>query len=242
MRARLEARGVERAAITVVHNWADSGQIRVLPRQPDTSKLEIVYSGNLGLAHELDTVTAAMLSLREDTRFSFVFVGGGSRRDELATFIATHDITSGTMRPYVPRSDLSETLGRGDIGLVTQRDDCCGTVVPSKVYGLMAAGRPILFIGPAAATPALIVHSHACGWHITNGDSDSLVRLLRHLFDHPEEVAIAGRNGRNALEANYDRSLGTSHIIAVLTGETGLTHNSTSAAQLTADPVTSAPS
>ena len=240
MRERLIARSVDPEKITVVHNWADSRQIRVLARGPAVGPLHLVYSGNLGLAHDVETVTAAMLMLRDDPRFDFTFIGGGARRKELADFVQEHDIRAVTMRPYVPRSDLSETLGLGDIGLVTQRDDCCGSVVPSKVYGLMAAGRPILFIGPAAATPAHIVERHACGWRVACGNPDALADLLRHLATHPDEVTRAGINAREALELYYDRPLGTGHVIAVLTGESSLPYKSTSPAALTGNTATSA--
>ena len=238
MRTRLISRHVDPAKITVVHNWADSRQIRVLPSRPADGTLRTVYSGNLGLAHDISTIAAAMLELRNDSRFSFDFIGGGSRREELATFVETNGICSVTMRPYVARADLGETLGCGDIGLVTQRDDCCGSVVPSKVYGLMAAGRPILFVGPAAATPAQIIDAHACGWCVACGDSDALVRLLRHLVTHPEDVAAAGTNARRALETDYDLLLGTSRIIAVLTGQSAIPRRISPATERLSESVT----
>jgi colanic acid biosynthesis glycosyl transferase WcaI len=240
MRDRLIARNVEPSKIAIVHNWADSSQIRVLPRESRDSTLHIVYSGNLGLAHDIYTVSEAMLQLRDDSRFHFTFTGGGARRPELATFVEAHDIKSVEMRPYVARIDLSETLGLGDIGLVTQRNDCCGSVVPSKVYGLMAAGRPILFIGPAAATPALIVETHACGWHIACGDSEALVQLLRHLATHPDEITAAGMNARAALEVYYDRPVGTGQVIAVLTNALRLPYKRISPTELTDTTATSA--
>lgn len=237
MRTRLIAGGVESAKIVVIHNWADGSKIRVQPGRRTESILQIVYSGNLGLAHDIDTICAATLQLRDDSRFRFTFVGGGSRRAELTAFVEANNIRSVTMRPYVPRADLSDTLGLGDIGLVTQRDDCCGSVVPSKVYGLMAAGRPILFIGPAAATPAQVTETHACGWHVACGATDSLVRLLRHLADHPEEITAAGIRARQALETSYDLSLGTGRMIAVLTGKTN-PPDKLAAAELTSSPLT----
>ena len=104
----------------------------------------------------------------------------------------------------------------GDIGLVTQRDQCCGSVVPSKVYGLMAAGRPILFIGPAAATPARIIQQFGCGWHIACGEVAALTALLLHLAGHRDEVQAAGARGRQALLDHFDLPLGTARIASIL--------------------------
>ena len=89
------------------------------------------------------------------------------------------------MRGFVRRTGLGDSVAAGDIGLVTQRDVCVGSVVPSKVYGLLAAGRPVLFIGPAMATPARIIRRFGCGWHVACGDSASLIALLRLLAARP---------------------------------------------------------
>ena len=240
MRARLVAHGVDCGKIHTIHNWADSRQISVIPQRPRDGTMQIVYSGNLGLAHDIDTIANAMRRLNDDDRFRFTFIGAGRRRDELASLLEKYDIRSATMRAYVPRADLSVTLAQGDIGLVTQRDDCCGTVVPSKVYGLMAAGRPILFIGPAAATPAEIVLKHDCGWRVACGDTNALVRLLLHLAENPQEITRAGLNARQALETHYDRSHGSSRIIALITGETALPSLGASPEQLAGETVTAA--
>jgi colanic acid biosynthesis glycosyl transferase WcaI len=216
MKERLVARGMDPARIFVADNWADGTAIQPCPRPGDPSQLVLLYSGNLGLAHDIETLTGAILALQHDDRFRFLFVGSGGRRQELESFATAHDLRSVELRPYVERTSLGESLSAGDIGLVTQRDVCCGSVVPSKVYGLMAAGRPILFIGPRRATPALIVQQFNCGWHIDCGDVSALIQLLLHLADHPEEVSLAGRNAREALLEHYDLPLGVERIAGIL--------------------------
>lgn len=216
MRDRLVARGVPAAKIAVADNWADSAAIQALPKQGDRDRFVLLYSGNLGLAHDLATITGAMVELREDHRFQFVFVGSGGRRQELADFAAAEALASVHLRPYVERGDLGRELAQGDVGLVLQSDACCGSIVPSKVYGLLAAGRPVLFIGPAAATPARIIRRFGCGWHIACGDVAALVALLRHLALAPEDVEAASRRAREALLQHFDLPLGTARITALL--------------------------
>jgi glycosyltransferase involved in cell wall biosynthesis len=99
---------------------------------------------------------------------------------------------------------------------VTQRDVCCGTVVPSKVYGLLAAGRPVFFIGPANAMPARIIRNFNCGWHVAVGDIERATALLLHLVDHPLEVQAAGARGRQALLENFDLPLGIARIAEII--------------------------
>lgn len=225
MRARLLARGIQSEKIAIVENWADSTQIAVAPRHADRSSLLMLYSGNLGLAHDVETLIGAIHRLRDDARFRFLFIGGGPLRAELESFLRAQEITSVELRSYVPKAELGASLGAGDIGIVTQKAACCGSVVPSKVYGLLAAGRPILFIGPAASTPASIMRRHACGWHIDNGDVEGFVHLLNHLAEHPDEILAAGANGRLALEREFDRPFGTAHIIDQLFGTTSYRHS-----------------
>ena len=218
MKDRLIARGIPADRILVAENWANSASITPLSRPGDPKELVLLYSGNLGLAHDLDTLTGAIVALREDPRFRFLFVGSGGKRKELEQFRETNDVRSIELRPYVSRDRLSEGLAAGDIGLVTQQNVCCGSVVPSKVYGILAAGRPVLFIGPAAATPALVIARHDCGWQIDCGDIDGLRRLLLHLADNPELVREAGLRARQALLDFYDLPQSMDRLAAILTG------------------------
>lgn len=219
MRDRLIGRGANPAKVWVAENWADGLAIQPLPRPGDPANLVVLYSGNLGLAHELATVTQALCELGPESPARFVFAGSGGRRRELEQFVAAHGITSVEMRPYAPRASLSESLSMGDIGLVTQQEATCGSVVPSKVYGLLAAGRPILFVGPAAATPARLIRRFGCGWHIRVGDSAGLAELLRRLAADREAVRAAGMRARLAFEEHFDLSLGVARIAAILGAE-----------------------
>ncbi len=216
MTLRLVRRGIPAAHMRLTENWSNSEAIRPLPRSGNPDELVLLYSGNLGLAHDVRTFALAALELKSDPRFRFIFVGSGSRREELRQYVEVYDIRSVEERSYVPRDQLSEGLSIGDIGLVLQYDSCSGLVVPSKVYGIMASGRPILFVGPADATPALHIREHRCGWQIDNGDHAGLSRLLRYLADHKEEVHAAGARAREALLQHYDLPAGTARIAFAL--------------------------
>jgi glycosyltransferase involved in cell wall biosynthesis len=228
MKSRLVARGIPAEQILVAENWANGAAIEPMPRPGDPKQLVLLYSGNLGLAHDLDTLTGAMTALKDDPRFHFVFVGSGGRRKELEEICAANGLRSVEMRGYVPRDQLSYGLSLGDIGLVTQHNVCCGSVVPSKLYGILAAGRPVLFIGPKEATPALTIARHDCGWQVEPGDVEGLCRLLRTLADHPEVVQEAGVRARQALVEHYDLQPSIDRIEAILTKPHDPAVNSTS--------------
>ena len=216
MRDRLIARGIPAERVSLAPDWANASKITPMPRPGDPAETVLLYSGNLGLAHDLDTLTGAMLALKTDTRFRFVFVGSANKREDLTSFVESNDLNSVEFRSFVPRDKLSEGLAIGDIGLVTQHNVCCGSVVPSKVYGILAAGRPVLFIGPRAATPALIVARHKCGWQIDPGDVDGLTQLLLHLAENPAQVQRAGIRARQALVVCYDLPQSVERVEALL--------------------------
>lgn len=157
--------------------------------------------------------------LAEDSRFSFTFAGGGPRRKSLEDACRELRVPNGSFESYRDASALSEHLGSCDIGLVTQNPATLGCVVPSKTYALMAAARPILFIGPRESTPALNIERFRCGWQIDPGDVNALVDLLNLLATEPELVREAGRRAYAAFREHYDLPQGVARIARILEAE-----------------------
>jgi colanic acid biosynthesis glycosyl transferase WcaI len=215
MRGRLIASGVPDSKIEVAENWADGSRIHPSDRPPRLP-IELLYSGNLGLAHDLHTMAGAMLELRSDSRFHFTIAGGGPRRPLLESFCRDHAISAASFLAYQEPGDFACNLTACDIGLVTQSSACYGSVVPSKVYTLMAAGRPILYIGPKGTTPSRIIRNFQCGWQIECGDVKSLVDLLRFLAGCSEAIRGAGARARKAFLENYSLPIGVARVATIL--------------------------
>ncbi len=228
MRERLESHSIAPRHIHVCENWADSGLIRPLP-SPADGVMRILYSGNFGLAHDSDTIQSVMARLNGDRRFQFLFGGGGPRHPALIEFSKRHKLTNIGFLPYQSKENLSAMFGSVNIGLVTQRLECAGAVVPSKVYGLMAAQRPYLFIGPRSAMPGRLIERYGCGWQIDPGDTPGLIQLLDRLAAAPQLVQRAGERAHAAFLANYDLPMGVARIAGVL-GVTAPTIQSTECA------------
>ncbi len=214
MKARLVARGIAAEKIVVAQNWADGDEI--VPGPFPDGPLVVHYSGTFGLAHEERTIALAMRQLRDDDRFRFVFVGGGARRGPLEEFCRKEAIRNAEFRSYASRSELSRSFAEGHVGLVTQIPETEGSVVPSKSYGIMAAGRPVLYVGPRTATPARLLDRHDCGWRIEPGNPDGMVRLLHRLEQDRGLLREAGARARTAFEQYYDRPIGVGRILSIL--------------------------
>lgn len=215
MQERLLRRGIPAERIHIADNWADSAEITAEPLH-EGDDLQVLYSGNLGLSHDIGTIAGAMEALDGDACFGFRFAGGGARRSELERLCREKRLEQVSFLPYARRGDLSASLAAADVGLVTVREECSGTVVPSKVYGLLAAGRPILFIGPPSASAARLIEEHRCGWQVECGDVEGLVRLLRELQRNRRRVRAAGLRGRRAFLRYYDREAGLARIAGIL--------------------------
>lgn len=214
MKARLIARGIPEDRIFVAENWADGSEIT--PQPFPEGPFVVHYSGNFGLAHDVETIAGVIDRLRNDGRFQFVFAGGGPRREYLKKFCQDRGIENVAFRPYCSRRELGASLAEGHVGLVTQLPQTSGSVVPSKTYGIMAAGRPVLYIGPPDTTPAQNIRRYGCGWRIDPGDISGLVNLLKFLEADREAVRSAGIKSREAFEQHYDLPIGVQRIINIL--------------------------
>jgi colanic acid biosynthesis glycosyl transferase WcaI len=225
MQARLIGNGVPAELIYVAENWADSRVIAPAPYR-SSGPLHILYSGNLGMAHDIGTIADALRYFRNDSRFLFSFAGGGVGKARLQRVCEAESIQNVHFLPYVSRENMSEHLAQADLGLVTELPTCLGTVVPSKIYGLMAAARPVLFVGPQAATPALVIARFTSGWQINPGDSWALITLLKQIAQNRTEARQRGQQARTAFEQNYDTPMGVRRVAAAL----GLTAEETAKA------------
>ncbi len=214
MKARLVARGIPGHWIHIAHNWADGSEI--VPISFPEGPLVVHYSGNFGLAHDVETIAGAMKALQGNSDIRFVFAGGGSKKAWLEEYCRREAIPNASFPGYAQRADLGRSLGEGHIGLVTQLPQTCGAVVPSKTYGIMAAGRGILYVGPAAATPAQIIQRHECGWRVDSGDVTALVHLLETLLQDRSRIRRAGERARLAFDQHYERRIGVARVCAIL--------------------------
>jgi colanic acid biosynthesis glycosyl transferase WcaI len=210
MAGHLRTLGAKR--VEVVNNWTDESTIVPVTAFDRPSRVEwnwtrrfvILYSGNLGLAHEFETVVAAAKRLADVMpNVLFAFIGVGPRLNEVRE--ATREMPNVEFQDYVDRSRLGDTLSAGDVHLVTLRPDMAGLLVPSKIYGILAAGRPTIYIGPAEGEVHSIVREGRCGTSIRNADVDGLVSAIRDYACDPKRRDDEGRNARQFFEARFTK-------------------------------------
>jgi glycosyltransferase involved in cell wall biosynthesis len=167
----------------------------------------IEYSGNCGVGHDVTSVCEAMLTLRDDDSIRWVFVGGGVTRPRIEEFIEKHRIPNVLMHPYQPRERLGELIALGDAHLVLVADGFGGLLLPSKFYGVMAAARPTVYVGPPDSEVAKVIEEVGCGYAVPNADGAALVAAIRALQADPAAALAMGLRGRRALESSYSMEI-----------------------------------
>jgi glycosyltransferase involved in cell wall biosynthesis len=195
--------GVEPGRIAIIPNWAPAG----VEPPPAAAALAFrrkwglegefvaLYSGNLGRVHDLVPVLSAAEHLRDNPDIVFLFIGGGAQRAVLEQFARDHGLGNVRFGPAQPRRDLPAALAVGDIHFVTLHPGCAALVFPSKLYGIAAVGRPVLFIGPEASEIAGLVRAQGMGYAFHRGESAAIAAALRELAQAP---AVAQRLGDRA--------------------------------------------
>jgi colanic acid biosynthesis glycosyl transferase WcaI len=178
----------------IIHNFADA-DLAPQPR-PEGDAFVVGYSGNLGRAHEFETIVAAMQRL-PDVRF--LFTGGGAQLDALKRAAGAN----AAFRPYAPRQELSASLSAADAHLVSLKPSLEGLVLPSKFYGVLAVGRPVLFVGARDGELARIIDAYGCGIVVETGDVDGLTNAIRKLATDRAEAATMGHRGRELYLARF---------------------------------------
>jgi colanic acid biosynthesis glycosyl transferase WcaI len=215
MAAKVRASGVAETLVRVIPNWTDDKEITPVASADNPlrvawgleDKFVVGYSGNLGRAHEFDTLLDAANHLRGSSRIIFLFIGGGHAFDELVRRVKEHKLEKMfRFLPYQERSLLKNSLCVPDVHLLSLRPEVEGLIVPSKFYGIAAAGRPILAVIAKDGEFAPLIERHHCGLVVEPGQSVALAEAIFTLSEDSARCVMMGGRTRSMLEAEFTRS------------------------------------
>lgn len=209
MRDRLETYGHQGRKVTLVP-WALAEPVEVEPADPATrrelfgdGKLGLLYSGNFGRAHSCGEFLDLARRLR-GSGVHFSFGVRGNRAEELPAAVQPDDANV-TLAGFVPESELGKRLAAADIHLVSLRPEWTGLVVPSKFFGSLAAGRPVLFAGSRQAAIARWITEHQVGWVLDGQSQDSVAAQLQALAAAPERLLALQRHCHEVYQRHFSR-------------------------------------
>jgi glycosyltransferase involved in cell wall biosynthesis len=190
--------------VTVISNWTDTNYIRPIRKEDNvfvsryglTGKYVVLYSGNMGLTHDLESLIEAAALMRSDNRFIFVFIGDGGKKKTLVDLAERQKLENVLFLEHQQGENFPLAVAAADIGVVTLGTGAEGISVPSKTYVSLAAGQCLLAICPSESELARIVNDYQVGFTVEPGQPAEVARALRSLVDHPDQLASKQANAR----------------------------------------------
>ena len=224
MQLRCEKHGVRAERIRVIPNWADVDAVRPVTgpnefrqAQGVDDKFVVMYSGNQGLPHLLAPILDAAEQLRSRPEIVFLFVGDGVQKQPLEAAAQSRGLTNVRFLPYQPREFLSQSLGAADVHLISVKPDVINCLMPSKLYGILAVGGPIIALAPEGCELSEIVRKNGLG-EVCDCEARpdeivrSLVAAVNRMADDPVARQRMSATARKLAESEYHRPVLTSRF------------------------------
>jgi len=198
--------------ISLIENWSHGDAIYPVLTSDNNfrkdwgleGKFVIGYSGNLGVAHDISTILPVISTLRFNSNILFLFIGSGVGLDRVKKYTEEQNLNNVLFKPFQELDFLSMTLSVPDIHWVTLNPNMEGFIVPSKFYGILAASKPVIFIGDIDGEIARVIESIGCGKSFEIGDSDKLENFIKYCSKDLEYVTKIGNIGRQKFDELYD--------------------------------------
>jgi len=195
----------------VIPNWADGDLIRPLAHSENTLRAEwntegrflVGYSGNFGRAHSFGELLEAMTLLEPRNEIRFLLIGEGAELENLLEAVERKHLHHVSFRPYQPHDTLCQSLGAIDLHLVTLKEGMEGLVYPSKIYGVLAAGRPIAFVGDRDGEIANFIREHDIGIAVGHDEGAKLAEEIQRLAGDHGRLRWMGANARHLFDESY---------------------------------------
>jgi colanic acid biosynthesis glycosyl transferase WcaI len=224
MERHLRLMGGPPRRVVLIPNWADRDALTPVPRDDNwfrdrhglNGQLVVMYAGNLGVVHDTESLVCVIRHLQGVPQVSFLFMGYGQGRNRLETVARREGFTNLTLLGFQTHHDLCYSLSAGDVHVVTLRADMEGLSVPSKVYGIMAIGRPIIYIGPEGSEAAAVIRDAGCGEVYAPEESQQAALAIRDLAYRRDRAERLGTSGRQYFAKYLDKKFALERFKTVL--------------------------
>lgn len=213
MRERLVEKGAPPERVRVIPNWVDTHELAPQPRDNEwarqhdlVGRFVVMHSGNVGHAQDLDSLVRSATFLRDRDDVEIVIAGFGARHTEMVALARRLEVEDAVrFLPYQKRSRLPLSLSSADVHVVGLARGLSGYVVPSRLYGILAAGRPVIVTADDESETARLVREVGCGVVLPPARPDLLARTIREAADGAFALEEMGRLGRAYVEQEADR-------------------------------------
>ena len=202
----------------VINNWTNEKLIKPLEKNNSKilefkekynleGKFIFMYSGNIGLFYDLENIIKVVGKFKDNNDIVFAFIGDGAIKQQLVDYCNENHIYNVRFIPYQDKADLVYSLNSADIHWVVNAKGIKGVSVPSKLYGVMAVGKPVLGVLDEGSEARLIVEECKCGICIKPGDYTEIQNKINYILNNKEMIKSLGENGRKYLESNLTKDV-----------------------------------
>jgi colanic acid biosynthesis glycosyl transferase WcaI len=203
MRDRLIEKGASPHRTVVIPNWVDTEVLQPQPRDNQwasekglVGKFVVMHSGNVGYAQDIDALVRAATFLRDLDDLRIVIIGEGARHAEVSALSEQLETDKVVFLPFQPREVLSQSLSAADVHVVGLARGLSGYVVPSRLYGVLSVGRPVIVAAEDDTETAAVVHREDCGFVVPPGRPELLAQAIRRAHDGELDLNGMGVRGR----------------------------------------------
>lgn len=215
MKELIKKKGIEEKKIFIIPNWVDTK--RIVPVDKDknlflkkynfNNKFLIMYSGNIGLPHNLENLIYALEKIK-DKDFIMIFIGDGVKKKEIFKIVKEKNLLDKVLfLPYQPREFLSHSLSAADIHIVSLKKEAKGACVPSKIYGILASGRPFLSISDKNSNSSLIAEKYKCGIICEPDNVEDIKNKIEWAIENKEKLNEMGKKARKVAVLKFDKEI-----------------------------------
>jgi glycosyltransferase involved in cell wall biosynthesis len=202
---------IEPEKVTVIPNWADCDEIVPMDRSGNpllqslgiSDKFVVQWAGNMGRTHDLECLLGAAEILQEHKRIHFLFSGWGARRAWLEAAVTRRRLRNVSLVSNQPRDGLSTLLNACDISAISFVPGMAGISVPSRMYNVLAAGKPIVASADEVSELSFVIREEGVGWVVTPGDAAAMARVILEAQADPERVTAMSKRARLVAETKY---------------------------------------
>jgi glycosyltransferase involved in cell wall biosynthesis len=199
--------------VAVIPNWVDHNFIKPLSKEKNwfvqkygqVDKFTVLYSGNLGATHDLETILEAAKELGNFKDIQFLIIGDGYKRAYIEKFINQEKLSNILLLPFQAENVLPYSLTSGDVAVITLSKGVEGLSVPGKVYYAMAGGSALLCISSGNNELKNIIDKHQCGISVEPGDVEGFVSAIKSFYEDPVFLKSCKKNARKAAESYYSK-------------------------------------
>lgn len=224
MKKNIIDKGIEKDKIDIVHYWADTTLLYPVDKEKNPfirannlrNKFIVMYSGNIGLTQNLDKVIEVARYFKEKKDLVFLLIGEGANKSKLITLSNNYGLTNVNFLPYVPKESLHDSLSAANVHLITFQKGLSGVLLPSKVYGILACGKPFIAWVDKESEIYSIAHNYKCGMTVMPNDLEAMKKAIEWTANNPAELEKMGKNSRDTAVNYFDRKIGTGNFNRML--------------------------